>query len=287
MQCNNDLSARELQSQNLSTLVSGASSSHDTCRNTEQDLSAQNASAWQAYLGKGNEALPQQVTNCMENFLNGYNPQTADHLQAMIDCARTIHTHFGSFEPSMVTLKEAYFSSLHAVNNQSEECRVDQSTLESHFCEYRQQLTDSCSAMETCHQNVNQTWHQLLSTIAASDSRREASFITATKVICYIQLLKSNLTRAAVQACQDLIVDTSGLEVHVPEPAAKQICDISPVAQFPCESEWVQNEYSGKSWYTGSPPITPDTCRDLRVSMPSQKNVSPANIRKPFSAYGF
>ncbi|CAE7244314.1 HERC2, partial [Symbiodinium sp. CCMP2592] len=259
-QCNSDLSSRQLQSQNLSTLVSGASSSHDACRTTEQTLSGQNGTAWLNYLGNGTEALPQDVRNCMQAYLDGYNPQTAEHLQVMIDCAATISSFFGSFEPSMVTLKDTYFSSLHAVNNRSEECRVEQSTLESHFCEYRQQLTDSCDAIDTCYQNVNQTWLQLLATIAASDSRREASYTAAKKVICYIQLLQSNLTQAAVQACQDLVVDTSGLAVHIPDPAAKQVCDSSPVADFPCETAWVQSEYLDKSWYTGNPQIAPDTC---------------------------
>ncbi|CAE7229395.1 HERC4 [Symbiodinium sp. CCMP2592] len=259
-QCNSDLSSRQLQSQNLSTLVSGASSSHDACRTTEQTLSGQNGTAWLNYLGKGTEALPQDVRNCMQAYLDGYNPQTAEHLQAMIDCAATISSFFGSFEPSMGTLKDTYFSSLHAVNNQSEDCRVEQSTLESHFCEYRQQLTDSCDAIDTCYQNVNQTWLQLLATIAASDSRREASYTAAKKVICYIQLLQSNLTQAAVQACQDLVVDTSGLAVHIPDPAAKQVCDSSPVADFPCEPAWVQSEYLNKSWYKDPPQIAPDTC---------------------------
>ncbi|CAE7229411.1 MEP1 [Symbiodinium sp. CCMP2592] len=259
-QCNSDLSARQLQSQNLSTLVRGASSSHDGCRTLEQTLSGQNGTDWLTYLNKGNEALPQDVKDCMQAYLDGYNPQTAEHLQVMIDCAATISSFFASFEPSMVTLKDTYFSSLHAVNNRSEECRVEQSTLESHFCEYRQQLTDSCDAIDTCYQNVNQTWLQLLATIAASDSRREASYTAAKKVICYIQLLQSNLTQAAVQACQDLVVDTSGLAVHIPDPAAKQVCDSSPVADFPCETAWVQSEYLDKSWYTGNPQIAPDTC---------------------------
>ena len=284
VQCNNDLSARQLQTQNLSDLVSGTSSSHDACRITEQSLSSENASAWQAYLDKGNEALPQPVRDCMQDYLDGYNPQTTGTLQAMIDCAETIRTHFENFQASMVALKDAYFSSLYAVNNQSEECRVNQSTLESHFCEYRQQLTDSCDAVDACYENVNQTWQQLLTTIAASDSRREASFIAATKVICYIQLLQSNLTQAAVQACQDLVVDTSGLEVHIPQPAAKQVCDASPVADFPCETSWVQNEYLSKSWYTEDPQIAPDTCPGpQQISAVSKKiMLCPTNIRKPF-----
>ncbi|CAE7355390.1 unnamed protein product [Symbiodinium natans] len=263
VQCNTDLTARQVQSDNLSSLVNDASDSHDLCRSTEQNLSAQNATAWAAYLAKGSEAQPQEVLDCLQNFVNGYSPQTSDHLQAIIDCASTLQSWSTTFGVNMTGLRDAYFGSLHALNNHSEDCRVNQSTLESHFCEYRQQLSDSCLAMDECYQNVNQTFHDLLVTIAASDSRREASFIAATKVICYVNVLKANLTQPAVQGCQDLVVDTTGLAVHIPVPATKQACDTSPVADYPCNTTWQQDEYYSKSWYTGAPQIQPDTCPGL------------------------
>ncbi|CAE7355369.1 unnamed protein product [Symbiodinium natans] len=260
VQCNTDLTARQVQSDNLSSLVNDASDSHDLCRSTEQNLSAQNATAWAAYLAKGSEAQPQEVLDCLQDFVNGYSPQTADHLQAIIDCASTLQSWSTTFGVNMTGLRDAYFGSLHALSNHSEDCRVNQSTLESHFCEYRQQLADSCLAMDECYQNVNQTFHDLLVTIAASDSRREASFIAATKVICYVNVLKANLTQPAVQGCQDLVVDTTGLAVAIPVPATKQACDTSPVADYPCNTTWQQEEYYSKSWYTGAPQIQPDTC---------------------------
>ena len=263
VQCNTDLAARQVESNNLSSLVNDASDSHDNCRSTEQNLSAQNASAWEAYLSKANESQPQEVLDCLQNFHNAYSPQTIDlvaHLQAMIDCATTLQSWSTAFVANVTGLRDAYFGSLHAVNNHSENCRVNQSTLESHFCEYRQQLTDSCFAMDDCYQNVNETFHELLVTIAASDSRREASFIAATKVVCYIQVLKANLTQPAVQACQDLVVDTAGLDVRIPVPATKHACDTSPVADYPCSMAWQQEEYYDKNWYSGTPQIEPDTC---------------------------
>ncbi|CAE7569700.1 unnamed protein product [Symbiodinium natans] len=266
VQCNVDLSVRQAMSQNLSSIVNDSSNAHDTCRSTEQTLAAENASAWAAYHGygsqsqPGSESLPQDVVDCIQNFLNGYSPQTDAHLQSMIDCAATIQSWTASFTQNMTGLRDAYFASLYALNNHSEDCRVNQSTLESHFCEYHQQLTDSCAATDSCFANVNETWHELLDSVAASSARREASYIAASKVICYIQVLQSNLTHPAVQACQDLVVDTSGIAVSEPTPAGKGACDTSPVAEFPCEESWVQAEYESKTWYTQSPQILPDTC---------------------------
>ncbi|CAE7568037.1 GPA3 [Symbiodinium natans] len=264
VQCNTDLAARQVESNSLSALVNDTSDSHDSCRSTEQSLSAQNSSAWAAYLSKANESQPQEVLDCLQNFQSGYSSQTIEHtlahLQAIIDCATTLQSWSTAFVANVTGLRDTYFDSLHAVNNHSEDCRVNQSTLESHFCEYRQQLTDSCLAMDTCYRNVNETFHELLVTIATSGSRREASFIAATKVICYIQVLKTNLTQPAVQACQDLVVDTSGIDVDIPVPATKQTCDTSPVADYPCNASWQQEEYFDKSWYTGTPQIEPDTC---------------------------
>ena len=236
VQCNTDLAQRQLQSDNLSSLVASARQSHDACRASEQSLTAANASSWAAYLAAGSEAPPETVKQCMTNFVNGHNPEAVEDLEAMTSCAETIQSWSSDFAANMTNLQNTYTSDLNAVNQERVSCRVNQSTLESHFCEYRQQLSDSCIAVDSCHENANATWHELLVSIAASDVRRESSFIAATKVICYIQVLQSNLTQPAVQECQDLTADTSVINVNIPTPAGIATCDASPVATFPCEA---------------------------------------------------
>ncbi|CAE7255705.1 unnamed protein product [Symbiodinium natans] len=260
VQCNTDLAQRQLQSDNLSSLVASARQSHDACRASEQSLTAANASSWAAYLAAGSEAPPETVKQCMTNFVNGHNPEAVEDLEAMTSCAETIQSWSSDFAANMTNLQNTYTSDLNAVNQERVSCRVNQSTLESHFCEYRQQLSDSCIAVDSCHENANATWHELLVSIAASDVRRESSFIAATKVICYIQVLQSNLTQPAVQECQDLTADTSVINVNIPTPAGIATCDASPVATFPCEAAWLDMEYFNKSWYTQQPQILPDTC---------------------------
>ena len=262
--CNIDLAALQVQSETLSNAVGGASASHDSCRMAQQSHVAARDIAFAQYMaGASSQAPPPDVVNCMQHFVLGFSPETRDDLQAMTVCAQKIKTWSGAFNETMTSLGNNYEASLHLVGNRSEDCRVNQSILESTICEYMQQLTDSCAAMDSCVKNVNTTGHPLLASIEASNIQREESFIAATKVICYIQVLRSNLTAPSVQSCQNLVVNTFGVAVTIPTPASPDICDTSPVATFPCELAWEGAEYFNKTWYTEQPRITPDTCPGL------------------------
>ena len=274
VQCNMELATRQEQSNNLSSVVDIASTEHDACRSTQQSMAEAKATAWAHYYGNASYlAPPHDVKQCMGNFVSGYSPQTAMDLQAMTVCADKIRVWSGAFSTTMTSLGAAYDASHEAVGNQSQDCRVKQYTLESHFCEYRQQLMDSCSAMHACFHNMNSTWMELLTSVAASQTRREASYIAAKKVVCYVEVLKFNLTNPAVQACQSLAVDTSAIDVAIPSHASRDACETTPVAMFPCMQSWLDAEYYNKTWYTGSPQIQPDTCAGLTSRRLSRSHI--------------
>ena len=269
VQCNTRLAQRQALSNALSASVATAGQAHDSCRTTEQSLAEANTTAFTAYQDYGKASLSPEVLACMANFVNGasnyIHPETQDHLQNISTCAATIAAGASAFSDQMTLLRDAWLSSLSALDNQSEQCRVNQSTLESRVCEYRRQLTDSCQTLDECIASANTTFQELRVSIAASDERRVQAFISTQKVICYVNVLKSNLTHPAVQACQDLVVDTSPIDVTEPTPAEPDNCDTSPVTEFPCTTAWLQANYYSKTWYTGNTSVEPDTCLGLRL----------------------
>ncbi|CAE7818472.1 unnamed protein product, partial [Symbiodinium sp. CCMP2456] len=97
--------------------------------------------------------------------------------------------------------------------------------------------------------------------ILKSNSSRHVAFIAARQVQCYIRILQSdNLTMAAIEACDYKLVDTSPLALTVPAIPLPPNCDVSVVAEHPCDTAWVTKNYQDVAKYWVAEQIAHATC---------------------------
>jgi hypothetical protein len=135
------------------------------------------------------------------------------------------------------------------------QCDTDQVAFESSVCTYAEKLVDTCTEQEDCRTNAIAARAEAHGRLEVNEKARENEFVAATKIKCYLQVLRLRATGAAQTAklaeCESLNPDhiDAGLKmVYHPIPAAAA-CDTSPVQETPCSESWLHTAYGSQSWY--------------------------------------
>eukprot|EP00438_Fugacium_kawagutii_P012589 Skav201290 [mRNA] locus=scaffold37:113694:114410:+ [translate_table: standard] len=129
------------------------------------------------------------------------------------------------------------------------ECNGLQGGYELGFCNYRFELTETCSVLDHCFDRAEALFNATRELILESNETRFRSFLVAKKVICYVEVLLRNLTIEAIHQCDQQQIDTSELDFTIEPLPAKSSCDVSLVSVHPCDAEWISSKYTSKDWY--------------------------------------
>lgn len=133
--------------------------------------------------------------------------------------------------------------------NKISECNGLQGGYELSFCNYRFELTETCSVLDHCFDRAEALFTATRELILQSNETRFRSFLVAKKVICYVKVLLRNLTIEAIHQCDQQKINTSELDFTIQPLPTKSSCDVSLVSVHPCDAEWISSKYTSKDWY--------------------------------------
>lgn len=135
------------------------------------------------------------------------------------------------------------------------ECDQAQSQYENLFCLYRLELTTQCSDLDTCWQNGLDHQTNLTDNIKPIADQRHDEARVIEHVKCLVQKLIDGVTDH--QPCEDVTAADAtryqtDYNVTYPDLPAKDDCDTTPVAVYPCgadepgcvRSEWITAQFA-------------------------------------------
>jgi len=269
----------------FSPSVQTSSEEHDTCRNqqveTQKNLTDAN-STFEGYM-----ATPYS-NNGLQGCLRGFVSECANDNKApysereqfatAISCAELIDTWAGPFSTEAATLQQAFTTAKQIHENKTAECNGLQKDFEDAFCTYRTNLLAACGDLTDCYDNAVRNFQEIKDLVLESNTSRHVAFIAARQVQCYIRILMTdNLTFSALDECDHNAVDTSVLNLTIPELPSKSDCDTSFVDPYPCQDAWINSNYENKSWYKDSN-ISFDVCSPCPVqASPTTTPVPPVS----------
>jgi uncharacterized protein YihD (DUF1040 family) len=152
-------------------------------------------------------------------------------------------------------------------------CNNLQVQFEMNFCIWRSESYETCYSYNTCYEGAATSLDNAAKNAQANEESRKLEWTALQKIECYIDVLisaeETEKRQEAMDGCKVLEPDTSDLNIVVPELAAPDACDLSPVAEFPCTDGFL-SRYDGMS---GVQVCT--SCPDLE---PHLQQLSPAHV---------
>lgn len=232
-----------------------ASGTHATCRGEQVTLNSTKVSECDDFTSYS-DGLEGSKPACLCSFPAG----PSDEMLACIQSAAT----WATLANSTYMAKDGECDTATTnLNNKKTTCDANQKAFESAFCSYGQALTTTCSEYTTCRKTTTATYKTVSSDVAVSEAARKAEHVAAKKVICFVGVFKAAKTAKpkAFDDCNAETYSTTHLDIEYPPAPAAETCDVSPVDDKPCDSEWVSTNYAGKPWSTQAPATACSACR--------------------------
>merc|ERR1719336_2658950 len=197
--------------------------------------------------------------------------------QEVLECIQEAKSWGTSSETSYIDLKGKCDTATSAVATKEEACNTDQRTFESSFCSYGEKLTDTCQDYEKCHSDKSTEYSDSNKEIKVAETSRKQEFVAAKKVICFVGVLKAKAADKSkeLKACIDKTYSTSHLDMSYPASPTAAVCDISPVANKPCDEAFISAHYEA-SWSKKAPAATCVPCAWSKPTSPPPSSGPPA-----------
>jgi len=145
---------------------------------------------------------------------------------------------------------------------QREQCNQAQSIYESRFCEYRQFLTSTCSKYDTCRASASEVLDNVTELAESSSATLKIQYTSVKLVVCFVDVLQASDEEqgAQLQHCNQLNVSTSSLDITRREAPKATDCNTSLVSMYPCGSQWLEDHYTSKEWFSLAPAASCTAC---------------------------
>lgn len=137
-----------------------------------------------------------------------------------------------------------------AEHNVSHTCDKYQMQFESAYCQYRQIVRTWCQDHTTCFDSSVRAYNQTVEEQLLTVEHLKVEYEALEKIICYLGVLTKNFTSVDAQSaeldhCQNLVIDTSILDLWIPAVPPAHDCPEYLVAIYPGHELWVPTEYAG------------------------------------------
>jgi len=231
-----------------SSSVSAARETHGTCRTEQQELSQNNACAvfesFQALLS---------YPDCVYTSSGTAASVTGDCMQVLSDWLAVNHDAF-------LQKQSACDAATQNLQEKQHSCNLKQETFEMAFCIWASATEQHHNDYATCYAQESASYNATVIEVKASIATSEAEYVAAKQTQCLLLFLQenpSNASQAHLAQCNE--VDTSMLEMTYYDMPA-QVTPPPLPASKPCDDVWLQDEYTGKTWYHTSPTTTCVAC---------------------------
>lgn len=145
------------------------------------------------------------------------------------------------------------------------DCGQKQTHFEDLYCSWAIDYVEECSLYRTCYERSELTCGDVCATVAISEAARKADNETGIRVKCLLDvfLLPNDQKEAALQACLELVVDTTPWDVPCPPQPLPALPECGAPVNVPCEQEFLTQEYTGEPWYPNVEMAPCSQCENL------------------------
>jgi len=174
--------------------------------------------------------------------------------------------------------------------NMSHTCDTKQMAFESAFCQYREVVVTVCEDYSECYSTTTRLFNETVEEETLECQRLKNEYESLEMILCYLGVLTFNYTSveaqdAALASCENKVVDTSPLNLTIPDLPPEQACpEENSVAIYPGHPDWIVTEYEGFDSYVADVlPCTPAALQNAS-SNSSTSSSSNASITGPTNA---
>lgn len=148
-------------------------------------------------------------------------------------------------------------------SNLATDCSTKQGDFENDFLDYADFLNDTCTEYSTCRSNKIAWRNTLHGNVQRSEAARKADWQTGHRLLCLMRVFDADNDNktSTLQACMNLTVDVSNITINYHGIPAAGVCIRE--ADQPCDTSWLNREYTTQTWYNAS---LINTCKDTRVA---------------------
>merc|ERR1719422_1033998 len=185
----------------------------------------------------------------------------------VLACIQEAKSWGTSSEASYIDLRDKCDTATGAVATKEKACNTAQGIFESSFCSYGEKLTDTCQDYGKCHSDTSAAYNDNNGKLKVAETSRKAEFVAAQKVICFVGVLKVKAAEKqhSLKECLKKTFSTSHLDMSYPGLPVAAVCDVSPVANMPCDEAFITDHYEA-SWSKKAPAATCVPCAWSKAS---------------------
>merc|ERR1719367_121808 len=238
----------------LKTQMEAAKTTHNTCRGKQKTMNATQGTSCQKFK-LFDDSLDLTKPTCACSF-------PASPSAQRLDCMQKLEVWSRNSSAAYITHRDACNTASTNLGKQKALCDNDQGTFETAFCSYGLKLTDTCSTYASCRATKYQQFLDVQADVKRDEAARKIEYTAAKQVICYVGVLNAtaNSSKSVFEACQNATYSTSSLNINYPNAPVAAICDVTPVDDRPCSSNFLSIYYDAKTWVNKAPYTKCNAC---------------------------
>merc|ERR1719422_1317623 len=236
--------------------VGGARTQHSDCRVSEtkkNDKMTMDCAAYDSYCqGKGSD-----VPACVSSMTSAkFSTGNANSDKSIGSCLEEINEWFPPLWEKYAQCK----LSVGIHNDKTKECNDDQKSFEGDFCQYDLLLDTTCDTQDDCRKKNIDAREKSHAAVKIAEKARSTDCHVGHKVKCLLAIFeeKDNKKKPGMLDSCKSAKYTCPDGIKYPGIPDATTCTKEP--SEPCDSSWLQKEYTSKSWYGKAPAGTCTPC---------------------------
>jgi hypothetical protein len=213
--------------------VGSARSTHTACRTEE----------------KNKKSTKEGRCKELDDFLNGIAvPQSmpkGKERGEMVPYVQKMSSYFCPKGPTVTKLDKACKTAEKEHAEHKASCDKNQAAFEMAFCQWRMQITDTCTTLDQCYNGALTLHNKFVADTKVLEKKWKIEYSSLKKIVCYtdVWLTDNKVSAGNLQKCHSTTVDTSPMDIAYPEIPAQAQCVTTKVDVYPGSSAFPTTEY--------------------------------------------
>eukprot|EP00747_Dinoflagellata_sp_TGD_P029409 gnl/TRDRNA2_/TRDRNA2_133891_c1_seq1.p1 gnl/TRDRNA2_/TRDRNA2_133891_c1~~gnl/TRDRNA2_/TRDRNA2_133891_c1_seq1.p1 ORF type:complete len:398 (+),score=102.44 gnl/TRDRNA2_/TRDRNA2_133891_c1_seq1:64-1257(+) len=233
--CNTDASTKLNETKAASDTVNAARTNHTTCRSEGETKSAEH----------------QEACDDLKSFKEGINAPATKPSTESDEEWKSYITTMTDYWKNKDELFESKVTACGDAKKLAEEhaakCNAAQSQFELDFCNWRTELLDVCSTLDSAYETAVKNHDDRKAAIEALIPQWKSELVAIKKIDCFLDTWLDTTGKShseKLDHCKGLNPDTSSMDITFAAVPAKDGCDTSAVSTYPGSGGFAAKEYA-------------------------------------------
>merc|ERR1719181_831825 len=139
--------------------------------------------------------------------------------ESVVPYVQKMSDYFCPKGPTVTDLNKACKTAEKEHEEHKASCDRNQAAFESAFCQWRTQLTDTCTALDQCYKDALAIHNKFVADTKVLEKQWKLEYTGLKKILCYtdVWLTDDTVSNENLDTCQSTTVDTSPMNVVYPK----------------------------------------------------------------------